>query len=127
MRLNPGERALLASFHYFPQAEACKRALTQAGISTVQLDRIGEHGYNPEPTYSRPVLGEETSQTVAFFDNSGQVTGPSARVMTAAMPEVSGMAGAITAQGHGVLLTAVVSEDQAALAERIIHEHGGRI
>lgn len=126
MRLEPGESSILATFHSFPQAEECKRALQAAGFETVQIDRIGEHGYNPEAAWHSPYHGLTTTIAgVTYEDTPAQFSGADTRPLLAAMPEASGMSGPLTAQGHGVLLTAVVPEARREEAYRIIRRHGG--
>lgn len=127
MKLEPGEQALLATFESFPAAQAAKRELAAAGFGTVQVDRFGEHGYDPEAAFEKPVFGQATTQGITYFDTSGKLSGPDAAVITGGFPEVSGMAGPITARGHAVLLTAVVPAAGADAAGGIIRRHGGRL
>lgn len=126
MRLRAGESSILATFHSFPQAEAAKRALREAGLTEVQIDRFGEHGYNPEAAWHSPYHGLTTTIAgVTYEDTPAQFSGADTRPLLAAMPEASGMSGPLTAQGHGVLLTAVVPAERREEAYAIIRRHGG--
>lgn len=126
LKLNPGERSILATFHEFPQAEAAQEALKQAGFGTVQLDRIGKHGYNPNAGYFSPLHGRTTVMSgVTYMDSPPEIDEMDNRPLFAAMPEASGMAGDLTAQGHGVLLTAVVPAERLDVALRIVRANGG--
>lgn len=127
MQLQPGERSILATFESWPAAEEAKQALLASGFETVQLDRTGDGGYDVEVNSSRPVFGDVTSQTAVLYDAPAtRLLGDDVRRVRAAFPEVSGMAGDLTARGHGVLLTAVVSEERLQEALGIIRQHGGR-
>lgn len=126
LQLNPGERSILATFHQFPRAEACQAALQEAGFTTIQLDRIGKGGFNPTPGTFAPYPGRTTTLAgVTYLDSPAEIGGMDTRPLYAAMPEASGMAGELTARGHGVLLTAVVPAGRVAEALRIIRAHGG--
>lgn len=126
LKLNPGERSILATFHQFPQAEAARDALVAAGFTTVQIDRIGEGGFNPNRGYFTPYQGRSTTMSgITYLDSPPEIDEMDNRPLYAAMPEASGMAGDLTAQGHGVLLTAVVPAGRVEAAARLIREHGG--
>ncbi|BDG59984.1 hypothetical protein [Caldinitratiruptor microaerophilus] len=126
MRLDPGERSILATFGQYPRAVAAREALLGAGFRTVQVDRIGAGGYDPEPDRARLRTGETPTQGVVWQDETGKLPGDDVRPLVAAMPEVSGMAGPLVAGGHGVLLTAVVPEERLEEALDIIRRLGGR-
>lgn len=126
MRLDPGERSILASFRQYTQALAAREALVRAGFRTVQVDRVGAAGYDPEPDRARLRTGETPTQGVVWQDATGKLPGDDVRPLVAAMPEVSGMAGPLVAEGHGVLLTAVVPEARAEEALDILRRLGGR-
>ncbi len=126
LKLNPGERSILATFQQFPRAEAARSALNRAGFATAKVDRIGEAGYNPNPGYFSPYHGQATSLAgITYFDSPAELGDQEKRPLLAAKPEASGMAGDLTARGQGVLLTAVVPEDRLQTALEIIRQLGG--
>lgn len=124
MQLPPGLRSILATFRFTHKARAAARALQDAGLQTVQIDRFGEYGYEPEPDQQRPGRGAvvQSAQILYGTERVANVSGP----LLAATNEASGMSGAITAEGEGLLLTAVVPQERLDEALGIIRAHGGR-
>ena len=124
MQLPPGLRSILATFRFTHTARAAARALQDAGLQTVQIDRFGEYGYEPEPDQQRPGRGAvvQSAQILYGTERVAHVSGP----LLAATNEASGMSGAITAEGEGLLLTAVVPQERLDAALGIIRAHGGR-
>ncbi|HYG60368.1 MAG TPA: hypothetical protein VD902_20040 [Symbiobacteriaceae bacterium] len=126
MKLEPGERSVLASFKSGPDAEAAKKALQQAGFTEVQMDRIGKFGFRPDLDERRPAIsGNESSQVKAIL-NPGRQDGNTA-VLLGATTEVSGMSAPSTQDEMPFLITVVTVEDRLDEAVHLITQHGGRV
>lgn len=124
MKLNPGERSILASFSAGPKAETALRELKAAGFGTTQLDRVGRYGFRPDTDQQRPAIaGKEESLTAAVL-SPAQLDEESA-VLLAATPEASGLADPVTEDRGPFLLTVVTDEAGVSEAVEIIQRHGG--
>jgi len=123
MQLSPGERSILATFQFTHKAREAARALEDAGFTTLQIDRIGAYGYEPEPDQKRPGQGAVVQSSQILY-GSEKVGGGASGPLLAAMPEASGMAGGESTI-EGVLLTAVVPAARSDEAVAIIRRHGG--
>lgn len=127
LKLNPGERSILASFEDGVKAESAAAELKQAGYGEVQVDRIDGYAGGPNANdNARPTLGE-ASQVTASFTGTGTMLDDDARVLMAAMPEVSGMSGAPAQIVPPFLVTVVTSSARAQAAVQTIQKHGGRV
>ncbi len=126
MKLNPGERSILASFEDGGEAEKAKAALMEAGFGEVQLDRVdGFPGGRTTDDDMRPGLGE-TSEVTALMTGNGRMAYDDARVLLNAMPEASGMSGAPTQIVPPFLVTVVTNDQEVQRALEIVRSHGGR-
>ena len=127
MQLQPGERSILASFPSSERAAKAARALEEAGFDTVQVDRVGKYGGMIDnrdlnnPVASQAVTVSGLTQ-LAGDEFGSRNAGP----LVAADPAASGISGP-PVDDAGVLLTAVVSEDEVAQAAELIKRHGGRV
>lgn len=126
MKLNPGERSILAGFMREPHAEAARTELQRAGITEVQLDRISEHGYETGADTRRPALGGGgTSQTGTVLSGAQRALDDDRRVLLAAMPAVSGMAGEVPRDAP-FLLTIVTNDQRVEEALAIVRRNHGK-
>lgn len=127
LKLNPGERSILATFRHGNHAQAAIEELKQAGYEEVQMDRLtglaGTTDYNDNV---RPGIGEY-SQTSAVLTEIGRAQGNDVRVLLAATPEVSGMSGEPVNVLPPFLVAVVTSDGKADRAVEIIQKHGGRV
>lgn len=124
MKLNPGERSILASFFQQGDAEAAMDALKGAGFSECQLDRISEFRTAPGANTGRPGTGDSSLASAVLYDQEGML-GDEGRILLAATPDVSGMAGEVR-QEAPYLLTIVTSEERVEEARGIVQEYRGR-
>jgi len=127
MKLEPGERSILASFQNGPAAEAAEEALRQAGFTEVQFDQVGAFGFDPEPNEGRVALGSEGSQVTATLFGHERMLGDDVRVLLGATPEASGMAGPLSGNFPSFLVTVVTTENRLNEAVEVVHRHGGRV
>lgn len=125
MKLDPGERSILSSFSSGPDAEAARDALRQAGFAHVQLDRVGERGFDPEAVRRKPGLGGLTQTNPVLYGHEGVIGDNDARILLAATPAVSGMAGEMSVE-PSFLITVVTTEGRSAEALQILRRHGGQ-
>lgn len=126
MKLEPGERSILASFAHGPQAEKAVSALKAAGFTEVQFDRLGKFGFRPDLDEQRPAISGDESSLVKAVLNPGQLDDQS-RILLGATTEASGMSAPDTADNMPFLVTVVTDEANVDRGVRIIQEHGGRV
>jgi hypothetical protein len=125
MKLEPGERSILASFSAGPQAETALAALKQAGFEDVQLDRVGRFGYAPDVDGEQPIIaGKESSQAHAVL--APALLDDDTAILMAATPEASGLAGDIADGELPFLVTIVTTDGRLKAAMDLVHKHGGR-
>lgn len=113
MQLRSGERSILATFTLPEQAHACQAALRAAGFDVIQIDAVpsrSEDALTHVPQvewgrlgYQADVLDDKWTAASAWDHDNGLIWGES------------------------WLLTAVVPEEAAGRALRIIREQGGRL
>ncbi|MHB1421165.1 MAG: hypothetical protein ACYCX4_16580 [Bacillota bacterium] len=60
MKLEPGERLLLATFPSSTKAEKAKAQLKRAGIEIAQLDRVSRFGIEANSEINNPIAGRVT-------------------------------------------------------------------
>jgi len=126
VKLNPGERSILAGFFQRTDAEAAQAALKQAGFAIAQIDRVSEHGTETGADTRRPAIGGgATSLAGSVLYAKDGLLDEDARVIMAAMPDVSGMAGEVR-QEAPYLLTVVTHGDRVEEARSIIQHHRGK-
>lgn len=124
MKLNPGERSILAGFFQRTDAEAALAALRQAGFAECQMDRISEHGFEGGADTRRPGQGATSLSASVLYGHEGGFWDDASQLL-AAMPAVSGMAGEVR-QEAPFLVTVVTSEDRVEEALKIIRSHRGK-
>lgn len=121
------ERTILAAFRTEDDARMAARRLRDLGIEAVDIERV--HLYPEEGAANRltnPLTGR--IQSLANLTLGADDPNPDAAVLLAADVSASGMAdGNPFELGRDILLTAVVPAEQAAEAERIVREAGGRL
>jgi len=127
MKLNPGERSILAYFDSGARAEAAEHELRQAGFAEVQFDQVGRLGYDEEPNRNRPVLGGEASEVTAVLYGNERAMTQDVRVLLNATPAASGMAGVQEEGWRNFLVTVVTTDDRVDEAVKIIQGNGGRV
>jgi hypothetical protein len=126
MKLEPGERSILASFASGPDAEAALSELKEAGYRTVQMDRIGKFGFRPDVAEQRPILSGKESSLVQAVLQPAQLDDDSA-ILLGASTEASGMSAPNTADRAPFLVTVVTNEARVQAAVDILHNHGARV
>ncbi|HYF92206.1 MAG TPA: hypothetical protein VD969_08155 [Symbiobacteriaceae bacterium] len=126
MKLEPGERSILASFPSSTKAEAALNDLKAAGYTEVQLDRIGKFGFMPDRFEERPAISGKESSLVRAVLNPGQLDDESA-ILLGATTEASGLSAPDTADQMPFLVTVVTNEAQVDRAVKIIQGYGGRV
>lgn len=126
MKLERGERSILASFTDGPDAEKAGRLLREAGYTEVQVDRIGGFGDGAGETKARATMGGIESQVTTSLRETAQYK-DDVRVLLAATPEASGMAGAPTQMVPPFLVTVMTAGDRVDEAVGILQRCGGRV
>ncbi|MCL6611122.1 MAG: hypothetical protein K6T66_06245 [Peptococcaceae bacterium] len=130
MRLDPGERSVLA---YFPSAESAGKAaeeLKSMGYNTVQVDRISRYGENIDAEVNNPVAGGALSNAgLTLYSAEAGDLDANERILRASDPSVSGYgdAGYGMAGGRAFLVTVVTDGGSAEQVEGILEKYGGRI
>lgn len=125
MKLNPGERSILAGFFQRTDAEAAEEVLRQAGFTELSLDRVSELNFEPGADTRRPAMsGGASSQSEQILFGKEGTQSDSVDVLLSAHPAVSGMAGEVR-QEAPYLVTVVTSEDRVEEALKIIRQHRG--
>lgn len=127
MKLERGERSILASFTSWTRAEDAVKALNEAGLGTVQLARVGKYaGVNDNSDFNDPVGGQAATLSGLTQLEGDEFPSRNAGPLIAADLAASGMSGPRVDE-RGVLLTAVVSQDQVDQAVAIIKQNEGRV
>lgn len=130
VKLDQGERSVLA---YFPSSGSAQKAaeeLKDIGYQTVQVDRISRYGVNSDSEINSPVGGQAVSNTgLTLFSSEAGELDVSERILHMSDPSVSGygdtdygMAG-----GRAFLVTVVTDEGSADQVSDILQKHGGKI
>lgn len=128
MKLNPGERSILASFKAWEEGHEAMAALKEQGFEAVQIDRVSHYGYDPEADRRRPVLGDATSlAATTLFGHEQALSSDSVRILLAATPEASGMSGQPADDGYHVLVTVVTDEARVLEAVAVLERFGARV
>lgn len=127
MRLDPGERSILATFPTTNQAEEAAKRLKEEGYDTVGVTRIGQFGFEPTSHISDPVAGQAiTLSGLTLFGGNEDHLG-AAGPLLAASPMASGQSASDAGGGFGVLLTVVTTEESITRAVELIREYGGQV
>jgi hypothetical protein len=122
------ERNFFAGFASIDDAKQAEQALHDAGFETTQVDMISPYPGEGPQRRMNPITGNVPSLAALTLD--ADITNKSAAILTATDVSASGMSdgdGMMPEVNQSVLLTAVVPEDQAKTAEKIIQEHGGNM
>jgi hypothetical protein len=122
------ERNFFAGFASIDDAKEAEQALHDAGFKTTQVDMISPYPGEGPQRRMNPITGNIPSLAALTLD--ADITNKSAGILTAADVSASGMSdgdGMMPEVNQSVLLTAVVPEEQAKMAEKIIQEHGGNM
>lgn len=130
MKMQPGERAILAYFPSSNDAQQAAQALQQMGIEETQIDRFSRYDANPNAEINNALSGEPNiTDLTAFGGDADTFYSNDRRVMIAADPSVSGIGATDygVAGGRSFLLTVVTDEQKADQVTQIIKEKGGMI
>jgi hypothetical protein len=122
------ERNFFAGFASIDDAQQAEQALHDAGCTTTQVDMISPYPGEGPQRRMNPLTGKVPSLAALTLD--ADITNKSAGILTATDVSASGMSdgdGMMPEVNQSILLTAVVPEEKADLAEKIIKEHGGNI
>lgn len=122
------ERNFFAGFASIDDAKQAEQALHDTGFETTQVDMISPYPGEGPQRRMNPITGNVPSLAALTLD--ADITNKSAAILTATDVSASGMSdgdGMMPEVNQSVLLTAVVPEDQAKMAEKIIQEHGGNM
>jgi hypothetical protein len=127
MRLDPGERSILATFPGTLQAEEAAQRLKEEGYDAVDVTSIGQFGYEPNSHISDPLAGQAiTLSGLTIFGGNEDHLG-AAGPLLAASPLASGQSASDAGGGFGVLLTVVTTEESINRAVELIKEYGGQV
>lgn len=122
------ERNLLAGFVSIDDAQEAEKALKNAGFQEIQVDTISPFSGEGVEQRMNPITGNIPG--LAHMTLDADFSNESAAILAAASPGASGMSdgdGMMPEVNQGVLLTAVVPDNQADQAEQIIKQYGGNI
>lgn len=125
MKMERGERSVLAYFGTEEAARACEARLQSLEV-TCRVDGMGMYPAAPERNYSVPGSRGETSLANAIFYGYDLVGDESARVLMAASPTVSGMSGEGPTVDGNFLLTVICSEQTLPQVLAEVERAGGR-
>ncbi len=130
MKLEPGERSLLA---YFPSSESARKAaeeLKSMGYDTVQVDRISRYGAEADDEVNYPPAGRaESGSGLTLFSAGAGDPGAGERMLHAADPSVGGYGDTDygLAGGRAFLVTVVTDGGNYGQVAGILEKHGGKI
>nr|WP_066639140.1 hypothetical protein [Desulfolucanica intricata] len=130
MQLAPGERSILAFFPSSTKAEACSKALQEAGLNEVRVDRISRYGVEADSVFNNPIAGRAKTMTglTLFSADTSTINDSDSRVLMGADPSVYSMGrDDEMAGGHAFLLTAVTGQEKVEEAVNLIKQHGGEV
>ncbi|MBP1932311.1 hypothetical protein [Ammoniphilus resinae] len=122
------ERNFFAGFASIDDAQAAEKALRQAGFEAIQVDQISPYPGEGIQEVMNPLTSNFSGLSHMTLD--GEFSSKSASILAATDVSASGMSdgdGMMPEVHNGVLLTAVVPEDQAEQAEQIIQQYGGNM
>lgn len=130
MKMQPGERSILAYFSSDNEARQAAEQIQQMGIEEIQIDRIARYPADSNAGIDNALTGEPNlSDLTAFGGDTDSFHSNDSRVMVAADPSVSGIGNTNygVAGGRSFLLTVVTDEQKAQRVEEIIKQRGGMI
>ena len=122
------ERNLLAGFVSIDDAQEAEKALKNAGFQEIQVDTISPFPGEGVEQRMNPITGNIPG--LAHMTLDADFSNESAAILAASSPGARGMSdgvGMMPEVTQGVLLTAVVPDNQADQAEQIIKQYGGNI
>jgi hypothetical protein len=126
MKLDPGERSILASFTNEAAAAEAVKVLRSEGYVEVRLDHLNRNQEPGGQVSDRIGLGGRASQSQAV-NGEQTLADEDVRVLEAATPAVSGMAGEPIEPIPSILVTVVAHDRHINGAVEIIQQHGGRV
>ncbi len=127
MQLSPGEQSILAYFPTSTTAQDAMKALNEAGITEVQLDRVSKFGVSYDDNYNNPVNQANTLTGLTVYStNKNNFSDNDERILMAADPSVSGLSseGYGQAGGKAFLITIVTDEQHLEKATAILKDKG---
>lgn len=130
MKLEPGERSILA---YFPSSGKAQKAvddLKSAGFDTVQLDRVSRYGVHNDAEINNAIAGRAGSMTgLTLFSAGNSPDDDSERVLQGSDPSVSGFGSPDygSAGGRAFLVTVVTNDEKVEQALSIARKRGGDV
>ncbi|NPV73875.1 MAG: hypothetical protein HPY89_08865 [Pelotomaculum sp.] len=129
MQLAPGERSILSYFPSSEKAQEAARALKEAGVNEVRVDRVSRYGTTFDDNFNNPLNHAATITGVTLYSGGAGDLNDAARVLLGADPSVSGygMENYGTAGQRAFLVTAVTGEEHLDRAVEIIKQHGGEV
>ncbi|MTI81717.1 MAG: hypothetical protein FH758_12725 [Firmicutes bacterium] len=131
MKMEKGERSILAYFPSSNKAEKAAEALQQLGINEVQVDRVSRYGVENNDEINRAVSGKPTQTGLTLFsaDVTDKLGSKDERILKAADPSVSGIGDTDygVAGGRSFLVTAVTDEKHLDQAIKVVEEMGGKM
>ncbi len=129
MRLNHGERSVLAGFPSKDSARRAAEELEGMGYDTVRVDRISRYGFSGGEIIDNPVLGNESPAGLTLFSAEAGDLSVNERVLRGSDPLVSGngAAGYGTEGEAAFLLTVVTGEGNVGQVTEVVERYGGRI
>lgn len=129
MKLEPGERSILAYFKAWEPGHEAVVELQRNGFGEVQIDLVDRFGFDPGADRRRPALsGEGTSLAASvLYGHEGTLGGDDSEVLLAATPQASGMSDPGTNEGFNVLVTVLTSERRVDEAVEILKRFGAQV
>lgn len=121
------DRNFLVGFVSIDNAQAAAKALNEAGFHEVQVANVSPYPGQGVQEVMNPITGDFPS--LGYLTLDADFSSKSESIMAATDVDASGMSDGDgmmpEVNNQGVLLTAVIPEDQASVAEQILSEHGG--
>lgn len=131
MKLEKGERSILAYFPSSNRAQDAASELKEQGYSGIQIDRVSRYGVSHDTEINNPIAGRaETGTGLTFYGaNVGSFEDNDTRILQGADPSNSGYGDTNygIAGGKAFLLTLVTSDDNVDKAVSIIKNHHGQV
>ncbi len=128
MKLSPDEHSILAYFPSSTSAEEAVRALKEAGVSEVQLDRVSRYGVSYNDRYNNPIAGQAETETglTLFSADTDHFNDNDTRILLGADPSVEGYTppGYGAAGGKAFLVTVVTDDEKLDEATNILKDKG---
>ncbi|HCF49735.1 MAG TPA: hypothetical protein DER60_05605 [Syntrophomonas sp.] len=122
MRLDRGNRSILAYFRDEGEAAKAAQVLTRHGFQDISVDTI-------VPVPGRTVYSTPATSLTALVLGSGRARQGHHQILLGSDPDVSGMAGSFGSDqgGYNHILTMTADNDQADIATRLLRECGALV